>query len=135
MWNCAFMEELQYRRREIPLQIHYLVCWQRKNPNGRRNCIKTNNDSVQLGLRSAAKWIQLFNLALCLIVGKKLESFCRRKTAEDDNAKINVFPNILCTFLLFKSSACLQILFPIKSKFWERQFFLAVNVWHTYLFL
>ena len=40
-----------------------------------------------------------------------------------------------CTFLLFKGSASLQIFFPIKSKFWERQFFLIVNVWHTYLFL
>ena len=34
------------------------------------------------------------------------------KTAEDDNAKINIFPNILCTFLLFKASAFLQIFFP-----------------------
>ena len=38
--------------------------------------------------------------------------FCRRKTAEDNNAKINVFPNIPCTFLLFKTSAFLQIFFP-----------------------
>ena len=38
--------------------------------------------------------------------------FCRRKTAEDNNAKINVSPNIPCTFLLFKASAFLQIFFP-----------------------
>ena len=36
------------------------------------------------------------------------------KTAEDDNAKINIFPNILCTFLLFKAGAFLQILFSEK---------------------
>ena len=54
--------------------------------------------------------------------------FGRRKTAEDDNAQIYVSPNIPCTFLLFKGNAFLQILFPIKSKFLERQFFLIVNV-------
>ena len=31
--------------------------------------------------------------------------FCRRKTPEDDNLKINVSPNIPCAFLLFKASA------------------------------
>ena len=31
--------------------------------------------------------------------------FCRRKTPEDDNLKINVSPNIPCVFLLFKASA------------------------------
>ena len=30
-------------------------------------------------------------------------------TAKDDNAKIKVFLNIPCTFLLFKASALLQI--------------------------
>ena len=34
------------------------------------------------------------------------------KNAEDKNAKINVFPNIPCIFLLFKASAFLQIFFP-----------------------
>ena len=60
--------------------------------------------------------------------------FCRRKTAQDDNTKINVFSNIRCTFLLFKGRAFLQIFFPITSKFWERQFSLIVNVWYTYFF-
>ena len=31
--------------------------------------------------------------------------FCRRKTPEDDNLKINVSPNIPFAFLLFKASA------------------------------
>ena len=33
-------------------------------------------------------------------------------TAEDNNVKIKVFPNIPCTFLLFKASTFLQIFFP-----------------------
>ena len=33
-------------------------------------------------------------------------------TAEDNNAKINVFPIITCKFLLIKASAYLQIFFP-----------------------
>ena len=43
--------------------------------------------------------------------------FCRRNTGEDDNAKLNVSPNIPCTFLLFKASLFLQIFLPRKSKF------------------
>ena len=44
---------------------------------------------------------------------KKSETrFCRRKAAEDNNAKIKVFPNIACSFLLVKASAFLQISFP-----------------------
>ena len=35
-----------------------------------------------------------------------------RKTAEDNNAKINIFPNIPCTFLHFKASIFLPIFFP-----------------------
>ena len=51
--------------------------------------------------------------------------FCRQKTAEDDNAKINVFPIIPCTFLLFKASAFLQI-------FSSRNFlFLYSKCWKT----
>ena len=47
---------------------------------------------------------------------KKSETrFCRRKTAEDDNAKINVSPNIPCTFLLFKGSAFIQILLSLEN--------------------
>ena len=41
-----------------------------------------------------------------------MRQFCRRKTTEDNNAKINVSPNISYTFLLFKASAFLQIYFP-----------------------
>ena len=41
-------------------------------------------------------------------------------------------PNIPCTILLFKVRAFLQIFFPRKSKFWERQFFSVVNVWHSF---
>ena len=45
-------------------------------------------------------------------IKKKSETrLCRRKTDEDNNAKINVFPNIPCIFLLFKASAFLQIFF------------------------
>ena len=43
--------------------------------------------------------------------------FYRRKTAEDNNAKINVSPNIPRTFLLFKSSAFFQIFLPSFEKF------------------
>ena len=60
--------------------------------------------------------------------------FCRQKTAEDDNAKINVSLNILCTYMLFKPSAFLQILFQKKSKFWERQFFSVVNDWYSFTY-
>ena len=42
--------------------------------------------------------------------------FCKRETTQDDNAKINVYPNIPCTFLLFKASAFPQIFFPKKMK-------------------
>ena len=43
--------------------------------------------------------------------------FAERKTAEDNNAKINVCPNIPCAFLLFKASAILQIIFPTNLLF------------------
>ena len=49
---------------------------------------------------------------------KKSETwFCRRKTAEDNNTKIKVFPNMPSTFLLFKASAFHQIFFPGNSLF------------------
>ena len=54
---------------------------------------------------------------------RNLRQFGRQKIAEDDNAEINIFPNIPYTFLLFKASAFLQFYFPRKSKFWDRQFF------------
>ena len=36
---------------------------------------------------------------------------CRQTTAEDNNHKRNISPNIPCTFLLFKASAFVQIFF------------------------
>ena len=38
--------------------------------------------------------------------------FCRLKTAEDNNTKIKVFPNIPCTVLLLKASEFLKKNFP-----------------------
>ena len=62
---------------------------------------------------------------------KKSETrFCRWKTAEDNNAKLNVFHHIPCTFLLFKVSVFLQIFFQeiyFSDRFTERQFFSIVN--------
>ena len=69
---------------------------------------------------------------------KKSETrFCRPKSAEDSNAKINVSPNISCTFLIFKASAFFQIFVPkiyFSVKFWELQFFSIVNVWHSFTY-
>ena len=49
---------------------------------------------------------------------KKSETrFCRQKTAEDGNDKINVSPSIPCTFLLFKASALLQIFYQENQSF------------------
>ena len=56
-----------------------------------------------------------------------------RATA-DANAKINVFPNTPCTFLLFKASAFLQIFFLRKLKFWEHEFFSIAHVWHSFTY-
>ena len=54
-------------------------------------------------------------------IQKKSERrFCKRNTGEDSNTKIKVFPNIPCTFLLFKARAFLQIFFP---KSFEKSFF------------
>ena len=39
-------------------------------------------------------------------------TFYKRKTAEGNNAKINVSPNTPCSFFLFKAGAFLQIFFP-----------------------
>ena len=46
---------------------------------------------------------------------------CRRKTAEDDNVKINFSAIITCTFLLFKANPFLRIFYPksfIKNEEW-----------------
>ena len=48
---------------------------------------------------------------------KKSETqFCRQKIAEDNNAKMNVSPNIPCDILLFKASA-------ISSSFFREIYF------------
>ena len=82
---------------------------------------------IYLGKRSLCLWnkphfLRNSNKSLLSPHQNKLKSetrFCRRKTAEDDNANINVPQNIPCTFLLFKVSAFLQIFFLRKSKFWD----------------
>ena len=80
-----------------------------------------NFQSRYLGKRSLCTWNQpdfLKNSDKSLLSSEqnKLKYsetwFCRRKTSEDDNAKISVPPNIPCTFLLFKASAFFQIFFP-----------------------
>ena len=51
---------------------------------------------------------------------KKSETrFCRRNTTEDNNSKINVSPNIPCTFFLFKNRAFLQSFSPRNWLFWQ----------------
>ena len=66
---------------------------------------------------SSGTLIKAFHLPNKTIQKKSERRFCRRKRAEDNNAKINIFPKIPCTFLLFKVRAFLQIFFPRKSKF------------------
>ena len=60
-------------------------------------------------LRNSDK--SLFYLPSKTILKKSETWLCREKTAEDSNTKINFFPNIPCTFLLFKASAFLQVFF------------------------
>ena len=51
---------------------------------------------------------------------KKSETwFCRWKTGEDNNPKINIFSNIPWTFLLFRAGAFLRIFFPRNLLFWQ----------------
>ena len=64
----------------------------------------------------------------------------RRKTAEDDDTKINVSLNIPFTFLALKASAFIQIFFLRKSKFLRTSIFfngkcLTLLYLLTYLFL
>ena len=86
----------------------------------------------EINLISEGTLIKAFYFPNKTIQKKSETRFCSRKTAEDDYVNINVPSNITCTFLLFKVSAFLQIFFPRKSKFWERQFFSVVNVWHSF---
>ena len=54
------------------------------------------------------------------------------ETAEDNNTKINVFPNTPCTFFLFKPSAFIQIFFSRNKLFGQvlrtSFFFSIINV-------
>ena len=76
-----------------------------------------------LGKRSSCPWNQphlLWNLIKSFYFPReKTKRNSRndfRRTAEDDDAKINVSLNIHCTFLLFKASAFLQFFW------WEKRF-------------
>ena len=54
---------------------------------------------------------------------KKSEKwFCRWKTVEVNNAKINFSLNIPCSILLFKASTSLQIFFPRNLLFQQKSF-------------
>ena len=71
----------------------------------------------------ASKRLQGFSsdrkiLMLLLSVLFHAQNFHLQKTAEDSNAKINVFPNIPCTFLLFKATTSQKIYWdnhPLQS--------------------
>ena len=65
----------------------------------------------EISLISQGTLIKVFHLPIKTNFKKSEARFCRQKTAENGNAKINVSPNIPCTFLLFKGSALLQIFF------------------------
>ena len=59
--------------------------------------------------------------------------FCRRRTAEDNKPKINVSWVYLVTFCSSKLVHFFKCSFReiyFSDKFWERQFFSIVNVWH-----
>ena len=77
----------------------------------------------EINLISQGTLIKTFYIPIKTNQKKSETRFYRRKTAEDDNATINVSANIPCTFLLFKGSAFLQI----KLKFWKRKFFITIK--------
>ena len=66
----------------------------------------------EINLISQGTLIKAFYLPSKANQKKSETQFCRRKAAEDNNAKINVSPNIHCIFLLFKASAFLEIFIP-----------------------
>ena len=119
----------------LQLQNHVSVFW---NFNfGQYICRETFLMSLKSTSFPKGTLIKAFYLPRKTIWKKSETKICRRKTAEDNNANINVPPNIPCTFLyffFFKVSAFLQNFFPEKSKFWEDQFFSVVNVWHSFPF-
>ena len=57
-------------------------------------------------------WIKPFISRTKQFKKKSETRFCRKKTEQDNNAKINAFQDVPSTFLLFKASAFLQISFP-----------------------
>ena len=65
----------------------------------------------EINLISYGTLIKAFYLPNKKISKKSETRFYRRKAVEDNTAKINVFPKIPCTFLLFKASAFPQIFF------------------------
>ena len=65
----------------------------------------------EINLISKGTLIKAFYLPNKTTQKKSEKWFCRQKTAEDNNAKINISPNIPWTLLLFKASAFLQIFF------------------------
>ena len=88
----------------------------------------------EINLISEGTLIKAFYLRRKTNQKKSETRFCGRMTAEDNNSKINVSPNMPFIFLLFKASAYLQIFLPRKSKFWECQLFSIVNVWHSFIY-
>ena len=62
----------------------------------------------EINLISEEKQIKVFYLPNKMIYKKSETWFYRRKTAEDNIAKVKVFPNIPCNFLLFRASAFLK---------------------------
>ena len=73
----------------------------------------------EINLISKRTLIKAFYLLNKTNLKKSETLFCGQKTAEDNNAEINVSPNIPCTFLLFKASAFLEIFFSRYLPFWQ----------------
>ena len=66
----------------------------------------------EINLISSGTLIKAFIFQEKQIKRNLRHGFVRRTTAEDNNAKINVCPNIPCAFFLFKASASLQFFLP-----------------------
>ena len=105
--------------------VHRMFMWK---------CCENVHYAHEINLISYETLIKAFYLPSKKKQNKSKTWICGRKTAEDDNTKINVSPNIPCISLPFRSSAFVQIFFLRKSKFWERQFLSIVNVWHSFTY-
>ena len=113
--------------------------------------VKIFGETFIMSLKSTSfpKELKAFYLPNKTTEKKSETQFCRRKTAEDNNAKIKVLSNIPCTFFLFKASAFLQIFVPrnlLFRKIWRMSVSLnskclKTNVWkhqikeHIFLYL